>query len=50
MTTINGYNIALREEVLDKMIQEQMMPIEMIGSDFEGYQALVMWPWSKTIR
>ena len=40
MTTINGYNIALPETTLDKMLNEQMMPIEMINEDFAGYQAL----------
>ena len=40
MTTINGYNIAITEEKLNLMINEQMMPIEMVNADFEGYLAL----------
>ena len=40
MTTINGFEIALSEEQLDKMINEQMMPVEMIDTDFDGYKKL----------
>ncbi len=40
MTMINGYEIALSEEKLDKMINEQMMPINLIDENFEGYQNL----------
>lgn len=40
MTIINGYEIALSEAKLDNMLGEQMMPIEMINADFEGYQKL----------
>ena len=40
MTTINGFEIALSEEQLDKMINEQLMPVEMIDTDFDGYKKL----------
>ena len=40
MTIINGFEIALSEPQLDKMINEQMMPIELINTDFIGYQNL----------
>lgn len=40
MTQINGFDIAISEDKLDKMLNEQMMPIEMIDSDFEGYKLL----------
>lgn len=37
---INGYELALSEEKLDEIINKQMRRIELIDSDFEGYQAL----------
>ena len=37
MTMINGYKIAIPEEKLDSMINQQMMPIEMVNADFDGY-------------
>ncbi len=37
---INGYEIALSEEELDKIINEQTQPIELISKDFKGYEAL----------
>ena len=40
MTKINGYDIALSETKLDEMIGSQMMPVDMVGPDFEGYQRL----------
>ncbi len=40
MTMINGYEIALSEDKLDKMINEQMMPVHMIDEQFEGYRKL----------
>ena len=40
MTTINGYKIALDEDKLDKMINEQMIAINMIDQDFQGYKNL----------
>ncbi|MBE6444284.1 MAG: hypothetical protein E7020_06455 [Alphaproteobacteria bacterium] len=40
MTIINGFEIALDEQHLDKMINEQMMPIDMIDANFAGYQNL----------
>ena len=40
MTQINGFDIAITEDKLDKMLNEQMMPIEMINSDFSGYRSL----------
>jgi len=40
MTKINEYNIAISEDDLDKIINEQMMPIEMIDQNFGGYVAL----------
>ncbi len=40
MTTINGYEIALSEDKLDHIINDEMMPVNMIGSDFDGYQKL----------
>lgn len=40
MTVINGFEIALSEAQLDKMINEQMLPIELINTDFEGYKNL----------
>ena len=40
MTIINGFEIALDEQTLDKMINEQMMPINMIDANFAEYQNL----------
>ncbi len=40
MTIINGYEIALSEEKLDKIINEQTIPIEMIDENFDGYKKL----------
>lgn len=40
MTAINGYKIALDEDKLDKMINEQMIAINMIDQDFQGYKNL----------
>lgn len=40
MTKINGYDIALDEAALEDIIQNKMMPVEMIDADFEGYRAL----------
>jgi hypothetical protein len=40
MTIINGYELALDESKLDHMLNEQMMPIEMVDQNFEGYQHL----------
>ena len=37
---INGYEIALSEEELDKIINEQTIRIELIDKNFEGYQKL----------
>lgn len=37
---INGYEIALSEEELDKIINEQTVPVELIDKNFKGYQAL----------
>lgn len=37
---INGYEIAIPEEKLSHMVQEEMLPIEMVNKDFEGYKAL----------
>ena len=37
---INGYEIALSEEELDKIINEQTQPIELISKDFKGYEEL----------
>ena len=40
MTTINGYKIAIDEATLDKMINEQMIAIDMIDANFSGYKQL----------
>jgi len=40
MTKIDGFEIALSEEYLDKIINQQMLPIEMIDRSFDGYQRL----------
>ena len=40
MTTINGFEIALSEQKLDDMINNQMIAINMVSSDFEGYKNL----------
>ncbi len=40
MTKINNFEIAISEADLDKIINQQMMPIEMIDRNFEGYQQL----------
>lgn len=40
MTKINGYELAIEETKLDAMLNDQMMAIEMVGPDFEGYQRL----------
>lgn len=40
MTMINGYEIAIPEAKLDVMLNEQMMPIEMVDETFAGYAAL----------
>ena len=40
MTTINGYKIVLDEATLDKMINEQMIAIDMIDANFSGYKQL----------
>ncbi len=37
---INGYEIAIPEEKLNHMVQEEMLPIEMVNKNFEGYKAL----------
>lgn len=37
---INGYEIALSEEDLDRKLNEQTIAVELIGEDFPGYQAL----------
>lgn len=37
---INGYEIALSEEELDRKLNEQTIAVELIGEDFPGYQAL----------
>ena len=37
---INGYEIAYSEKELDKMLNEQMLPIPLIDENFEGYQKL----------
>ena len=37
---INGYEIALSEEKLDEMINNQTLPIELIDKDFSGYKEL----------
>lgn len=37
---INGYEIALSEQELDKIINEQTVPVELIGPDFEEYKNL----------
>ena len=39
MTTINGFEIALSEQKLDDMINNQMIAINMVSSDFEGYKS-----------
>ena len=33
---INGYEIALSEEELDKIINEQSVPVELIDKNFKG--------------
>ena len=40
MTIISGFEINLDEDKLDKMINEQMMPVNMVDADFEGYKNL----------
>lgn len=40
MTAINGYKIALDEDTLGKMINEQMIAINMIDHNFQGYKNL----------
>ena len=40
MTTINNYKIAIDEQTLDGMINEQMMPVNMVDKNFSGYQKL----------
>ena len=35
---INGYEIAYSEAELDKMLNEQMLPVVLIDEQFEGYQ------------
>lgn len=40
MMQIDEFEIAINEADLDKIINEQMMPIEMINSSFDGYQKL----------
>ena len=40
MTTINNYKIAIDEQTLDRMINEQMMPVNMVDKNFSGYQKL----------
>lgn len=37
---INGYEIALSEEELDRIINEQTVPVELIDKNFEGCQRL----------
>lgn len=37
---INGYTLAYSEAELDKMLGEQMLPIELIDEKFPGFQAL----------
>ena len=37
---INGYEIAIPEEKLAHMVQEEMLPIEMVNMEFEGYKTL----------
>lgn len=37
---INGYEIAYSEAELDKMLNEQMLPVVLIDEQFEGYQKL----------
>ena len=37
---INGYEIAYSEAELDKMLNEQMLPVVLIDENFEGYKAL----------
>lgn len=37
---INGYEIALSEEKLDEMINNQTLPIELIDKNFSGYKEL----------
>ena len=37
---INGYEIALSEEKLDDIINNQTLPIELIDKDFSGYKEL----------
>ncbi len=40
MTIINGYEIAIDEEKLNKMITEQTTPVNMIDDNFAGYTEL----------
>ena len=40
MTKINEYEIAIDETTLDNMIDNHMMPINMIDENFDGYQKL----------
>lgn len=40
MTKINEYEIAIDEATLDNMIDNQMMPVNMIDEKFDGYQKL----------
>lgn len=40
MTMINGYEIALSEDKLEHIIKDQMMPVEMVGPEFDGYKKL----------
>ena len=37
---IKGYELAISEEKLDKILADEMLPIELIDSDFVGYQNL----------
>lgn len=37
MTIINGYEIAIDEQKLERMITEQTTPVNMIDADFDGY-------------
>lgn len=37
---INGYEIAIPEEKLAHMVQEEMLPIEMVNMEFESYKTL----------
>ncbi len=40
MVAVNNFEIALSDEQMDRMINEQMMPIELIDQDFDGYRNL----------